>query len=127
VKRRAQIGGPVEAGSRLASSAREQAVLDAAAANDGWVTPAMVARQVPHLGLDEAKATLDGLLAAGHCSMDSNDEGQLYYHFAMGGKPGRSEELSPEEWVERTARLLEPADDTTSAGSAEIETRDGTR
>lgn len=67
--------GPAARPERL-----ETAVLQAAAANGGSVTPAAIAVQ-GHYGLEESKKCLDGLVDGGHAELRVLDDGSTVYAF----------------------------------------------
>ncbi len=67
--------GPAARPERL-----EAAVLRAAAANGGNVTPAAIAVQ-GYYSLDESKKCLDGLVTGGHAELRVLDDGSMVYAF----------------------------------------------
>lgn len=101
----------------------ERAVLEAAATNAGWVTPAMVALHAPGLSIAEARQQLERMAREGDCSVESDDRGELYYRFALSGAPQTERPLSAEAWVEAMDRR---SDATGRRMSGEVAERDQT-
>lgn len=79
---------------------QEKKILAIAARHEGRVSPALVAMEAAGLTVKTAKAFLDELARDGFCTVDSDEDGHLYYRFAVGQAPEAAEEpLSAEEWV----------------------------
>lgn len=74
----------------------ETAVLRAAAANGGTVTPAAIAVQGDY-SLDESKKCLDGLVDGGHAELRVLDDGRIVYAFPDLQRQSALRPSSPED------------------------------
>ncbi len=63
---------------------RERAVLMVAAQNEGRVTAGLLVASTGSFTIAQAKALLDEMLAEGHCALESDDAGNLFYQFDLG-------------------------------------------
>lgn len=67
---------------------RERAVLMVAAQNEGRVTAGLLVATTGSFTIAQAKTLLDEMLADGHCALESDDAGNLFYQFDLGHLAG---------------------------------------